>query len=229
MIIRGSRQELEQQAASRVAEGLNRTLASHSLAAFAVVGGRSVGAVLDRLAGKQVDWRRVHLFMADERLVGPDHPDANYRLVSSHVSSYMAATNLHPFLFTPGEEQAALAGYREELEGVGGRLDVLLLSSGEDGHIASLFPEHETIDSRDEFFLITDSAPKPPPRRMSASAKLLSRASTAVLLFLGAGKQQAFARCIDDTVSIRTCPAALAKAVDEHFLLSDSDGAAHEP
>lgn len=228
MIIRGSRQELERQAASLVAEGINRTLASHSLAAFAVVGGRSVGAVLDLLAGEQVDWRRVHLFMADERLVEPDHPDSNYRLVSSHVCSYMAPTNLHPFLFIPGEEQAALTSYRRELEGVGGRLDVLLLSSGEDGHVASLFPEHETIDSPDEFFLITDSAPKPPPRRMSASAKLLSRASAAVLLFLGAGKQQAFARCIDDTVAIRACPAGLVRAVDNHFLLTDSDGAAHE-
>ena len=47
MIIRGSRQELEQQAASLVAKGINRRLAGHSLATFAVVGGRSVGAVLD--------------------------------------------------------------------------------------------------------------------------------------------------------------------------------------
>ena len=228
MIIKGPRPELEQQAASLLAKGINQALASHSLATLAVVGGRSVSAVLDLLAGEQVDWQRVHLFMADERLVEPDHPESNYRLVSSHVSSYMAPTNLHPFIFTPGQERAALASYRQKLEHLRGGLDVVLLSSGEDGHIASLFPEHATIDSQDEYFITTDSAPKPPPQRMSASPRLLSRASTAVLMFFGASKKEAFKRCIDDTVSIRKCPARIVRTVDNHYILADSDGGAHE-
>jgi 6-phosphogluconolactonase len=187
-----------------------------------------VGAVLEQLGHEQVDWQRVHLFMADERLVQPDHPDSNYRLVNSHVSSYMIPGNLHPFICRPGEEQAALVKYRQKLEKVGGQLDVVLLSSGEDGHIASLFPEHETIDSRDDFFFTTLSAPKPPPGRMSASAKLLSKASTAVLLFFGADKQQALDNFMDNSVPLRKCPAKIVNAIDKHFILTDSVGGIRE-
>ena len=228
MIIKGNRQELEQRAASLLAEALNETLTRQPHTSFGVVGGRSVGAVLAQLGGEQVDWQRVHLFMADERLVRPDHPDSNYRLVYSHVAAYMIRDNLHPFVCRPGEEQAALAGYRQELENVSGRLDLLLLSSGEDGHIASLFPEHETIDGQDDFFLTTSSAPKPPPQRMSASPNLVSRASTGVLLFFGADKQQAFRNFMDDSVPLRKCPAKIVRSIPSHYILTDSDGGVRE-
>ncbi|NNK57073.1 MAG: 6-phosphogluconolactonase [Desulfofustis sp.] len=228
MIIKGNRRELEIRAASLLVSSFNETLSRKQQVCFGVVGGRSVGTILDLLRYESVDWERVHLFMIDERLVGIDHPDSNYRLVYSHVAPYMVPANLHPFVFRPGEEQAALAEYRQELEKVGGHLDVLLLSSGEDGHIASLFPEHETVDSQDDFFFVTASAPKPPPERMSASPKLLSRASTAVLLFLGGNKQQSFNNFIDDSMPLRKCPAKIARTIDSHFILTDSNGGVRE-
>lgn len=224
MIIRGTRQELEQQAASLLAQEINGVLVRQPQVSFGVVGGRSVGNVLELLGNEKVDWARVHLFMVDERLVKHDHPDSNYNLVFSTVSSYLLPANLHPFIYEPGKEQAALEHYRRQLDTHGGRLEVLLLSSGEDGHIASLFPEHETIDSQDDDFLITASAPKPPPQRMSASPRLISRASSAVLLFFGRSKQQAFNHCLDDTVSVRRCPAGIVRTIENHFILSDCDG-----
>ena len=228
MIIKGHRQQLENRAASILVTTINEILGLKPQACVGVVGGRSVGPILDLLKVKSVDWERVHLFMLDERLVGTDHQDSNYRLVFSHVAPYMVHTNLHPFSFSTGQEQAALADYRQELEDVGGQLDVLLLSSGEDGHIASLFPEHETIDSQDDFFLSTFSAPKPPPGRMSAAPKLISRASTALLLFLGENKQQAFDNFLDDSVPLRKCPAKLVRSIDDHFILTDRDGGVRE-
>lgn len=225
MIIKGNRQELEQRAAALLAQEINRILDRQPRVSFGVVGGRSVGTTLTHLGEEQVDWNRVHLFMADERLVEIDHPDSNYRLVFSAVSSYMDAANLHPFVHQPGNEHRALQQYQQELASCGGRLEVLLLSSGEDGHIASLFPEHETIDNQDDYFLITQTAPKPPPQRMSASPRLISRAECAVLLFLGSSKAQAFKRCMDDRFSIRQCPAKKVKTITTHYLLSDINGA----
>ena len=224
MIIQGNRQELEQRAAALLAREINRILDHQSRVIFGVVGGSSVSATLALLGEEEVDWNRVHLFMADERLVGIDHPDSNYRLVSSVASSYIPESNLHPFVYQQGNEQDALHLYQQELADLGGRLEVLLLSSGEDGHIASLFPEHETIDSRDDSFLITHTAPKPPPQRISASPRLISRADCALLLFWGNSKAEAFKRCMDDRLSIRQCPAKLVKTIDTHYLVSDIDG-----
>ena len=109
MIIKGNRQELERRAASLLAEAIDETLTRQPQTSFGVVGGRSVGAILDLMRNERVDWERVHLFMLDERLVGIDHPDSNYRLVYSHVAPYMVHANLHPFVFKAGEEQIALA------------------------------------------------------------------------------------------------------------------------
>ena len=224
MIIKGRRQYLDQQAANLLAQSVKAALVRQPQVSFGVVGGRSVENVLKLLGSEQVDWSRVHLFMVDERLVPSDHPDSNYNLVFPVVSSYMVSANLHPFLQEPGQEQAALERYRRKLDPHGGRLEVLLLSSGEDGHIGSLFPEHETIDSPDDYFLVTRSAPKPPPQRMSASPRLISRASSAVLLFFGKGKQQAFKNCLDDAVPVRECPAAIVRTIENHFILRDSEG-----
>ncbi|MEJ2137177.1 MAG: 6-phosphogluconolactonase, partial [Desulfofustis sp.] len=125
MIIRGGRKELERRAADLLADALANVLARRPVAGFGVVGGRSVGNVLQLLGRAQVDWGRDHFFMLDERLVPPDHPDANYRLVASFVSSFLPPANLHPFLHEPGDKQAALLRYRRELENSAGRLEVL--------------------------------------------------------------------------------------------------------
>jgi len=69
---------------------------------------------------------------------------------------------------------------------------VVLLSSGEDDHIASLFPNHETIKYNKDFFISTKTSPKPPKNRMSSSRKLLSKTKVSILLFFSKSKKQAF-------------------------------------
>ena len=47
---------------------------------------------------------------------------------------------------------------------------VVLLSLGEDGHVASLFPEGSVVDDGPGHILVED-APKPPPRRLSSYSR----------------------------------------------------------
>ncbi len=223
MIIRGDRESLEKTAGRLLAEMISRFLRQQPVVVLGVPGGRSVASVLRHLGEEPVEWDLVHLFMVDERFVALDHPDSNFSTVAAAVRGVMKNENLHPFRYDPASVEDNLAAYYLQLAGYDGRFDAVLLSSGEDGHVASLFPAHETILNPAESFIHTLSAPKPPAARMSASRKLLEHARAAVLLFLGPEKQDAFRLFNDETKPVELCPAKLVREISEHYILAQED------
>ena len=54
------------------------------------------------------------------------------------------------------------------------KFDIVLLSMGEDGHIASLFPNH--IYPEEQMVVVERSSPKPPKERVSMSYQQLNKA-----------------------------------------------------
>jgi 6-phosphogluconolactonase len=71
-------------------------------------------------------------------------------------------------------------------------LDALLLGMGEDGHIASLFPDRPWATTADVFAVL--DSPKPPPRRITLALPLLAAVPAGVLVAAGAGKLEALKR-----------------------------------
>jgi 6-phosphogluconolactonase len=87
-------------------------------------------------------------------------------------------------------------------EGVGTlpALDLVFLGMGEDGHVASLFPNAsaETLNCRAPFLFVTDS-PKPPPNRVTLSYAAIAAAKQVWVLASGQGKAAAFAESVSPT------------------------------
>ena len=85
-------------------------------------------------------------------------------------------------------------GYTETLRTIG-EFDLVLLGLGEDGHTASLFPNHDwgiAPDAPD--VLAVFNAPKPLTERVSLSAARLSRAREVLFLIAGDAKREAVKR-----------------------------------
>lgn len=221
LIIREPREALEKKAAGILAESIRQTISEKNQAVVAVPGGRSVGAILEKLENEAIDWNRVHVFMVDERLVEAGHPESNFTLVASCLASFVPNSSLHPFPLGTADHETACDAYSRELKSHGGRFDAVLLSAGEDGHIASLFPEHHTIHSDAPMFLTTDSAPKPPPARMSASRRLIGSSRCGILLFFGEVKEHALGLFLDDSVAIPRCPAKVIDTLPDAYVLTD--------
>ena len=156
------------------------------------------GATVTEAREKRGLFANVHFFWADERCVPLDHPDSNFRLANEALFQPLAIpeANLHR-LRGELEPNAAITLANEEIArwapvNQSGMpvLDLVLLGMGEDGHVASLFPNasDEIWDCRSAFLRI-DNSPKPPPQRLSLSFAAIVEAKEVWVLVSGAGKE----------------------------------------
>lgn len=202
-------------------EGIEKLLESQSHVVLGVPGGRSVVPVFKALRKFEIDWQRVHIFMVDERLVPVTDKQSNYRLLYEQLGDKLPPQSLHPFEYDDSDQGGAVERYIEALDMLGGCFDIVLLSSGEDGHIASLFPEGGEVHRTQKNFVLVTDAPKPPRSRMSATFELIRKSKVALLLIVGEGKQQALDLFFDDGVDIHKCPAKVITGLPHYFVLTD--------
>jgi 6-phosphogluconolactonase len=172
---------------------LDEAAATRGRATLAIPGGRSPGPVLTALAGLCGDFvrERLHLLWLDERAVPVGHADRND---APTLAAWQAGGALpafvHPMPAERADLDAAAAEYADRLQaatGGSGAIDACLVGIGEDGHLASLFPDHAGLKELADVFAIHDS-PKPPPRRMTLSLPVLHRARQHLVIALGAAK-----------------------------------------
>lgn len=104
---------------------------------------------------------------------------------------------------------------------------ISVLGMGEDGHVASLFPEHAGLADERVAFAVTDS-PKPPPVRISMSFSTINAAAEVVLIASGAGKADAVGLLINDPGPLAV-PAAGVHGKHLTVLEVDEAAAAHLP
>ena len=205
-IIRDQDQERLLQAAGRhLCEKLRAVLTAKGRAILAVPGGRSAATVFDAmLAGAARLATRAPL--RRRRAPGAGRPPRQQLQAAARAPRRPAGRGGRvrpgqrpPVRPRPRKRGPRRGALRADLADLGFRYDVVLLSSGEDGHVAALFPGHHSIENRHHGFIVMDDSPKPPPGRMSSSLSLIQTASAAVLIFAGAAKREAYARFNDES------------------------------
>lgn len=220
MIINGNRTELEKRAATIFADHVSDLLKTQGHVVAGLVGGTSVAGVYKGIKKQPLPWDRIHFFMADERVVDINHPDSNFTLVDN-IFRKVASVHLHPCFSDKKKDDFGASDYTSLLKKYGGVLDLLILSCGEDGHVASLFPAHSSVLSGEKGFVAVMDSPKPPAERISASKNLLLQAKVALLLVMGTGKHHIIDRCFDEKISIEKCPAKLIRKIPDHYIFTD--------
>jgi 6-phosphogluconolactonase len=189
--------------ASVIARLINEARERRGVAHVSLAGGETPRRTYELLAEQVDDWSEVELWFGDERCVGPDDPQSNYRMVAETLLARapIDPANVHRIPGELGPEEAARVYARELLERVPTDesgipvLDVAVLGLGEDGHTASLFPGGEELNS-DEICVPVYHAPKPPPERVSLSLTTLRAARHCVMLASGSSKADAVAAVI---------------------------------
>ena len=207
--------------AAYLKDSIDKILDEKENVIIGLVGGRSISGILDVLKEENVDWSKIHIFMVDERLVPLDNELSNFRLINESLNDVISEENLHPFIYDEEKHDYSLASYESELKKYGGFYDIVVLSSGEDGHIASLFPNHSSLNDESNFFIIEKDSPKLPRKRMSISKNLLQKTKICLLLFKGITKTKALKKFLDKDSDIYSCPAKLVYSVDDSYVFTD--------
>jgi 6-phosphogluconolactonase len=204
-------------AAATISDLIGRANEERGISFVALAGGETPLRVYQMLAAdpeqNTIDWRHVHLFFGDERMVPPDDPASNYGMVFRELVSRIPipAENVHRIR---GEASATDAGteYETELQKwFGGhlpRFDIVVLGVGEDGHTASLFSGTGSLGEVSRM-AIGYFVPQLNSWRVTLTLPVLLNARETLFLVAGKRKASVVARILEAGESWPDLPASM--------------------
>ncbi|KOX17654.1 6-phosphogluconolactonase [Saccharothrix sp. NRRL B-16348] len=227
--------------AARLVTALVDAQTARGSASLVLTGGRTGIAVLEHLratpARDAVDWTRVDLYWGDERFLPAGHPERNETQAREALLDHVPVPVSRVHVMEPSDGRfgddpdAAAEAYAEVLaagsEGDGSvpSFDVCLLGVGEEGHVASIFPESPAVAERERGVVAVRDCPKPPPTRVSLTLPAIRAAREVWLMTTGAAKAPAVATGLTGAGEDQL-PAAGARGRQRTLWLLDSAAAA---
>lgn len=159
-----------------------------------VVTGGSLGiATIAALGRQEFDRKKLRILFCDERYVDNDQEDRNEHQA---LKAWPGISDCQ-FIRFPAPHGSALAAAEDFSEVLkqtyetsssdGTLFDLVLLGVGEDGHVASLFPNKENSKS---WVVAEIDSPKPPMQRLSLSYEVLNRATKVWFVVGGQAKAE---------------------------------------
>lgn len=241
VLVHADARELAEAVAARLLVRLADAQAARGSADVVLTGGRVAAAVYRAVladpARDTVDWSRVDLWWGDERFLPAGDPERNETQAREALLDALPLdpARVHPMPPADGPDgpdpDLAAARYAAELArcaaGAGGlpRFDVLLLGVGEDGHVASVFPDHP-VDGSGPVGAVRDS-PKPPPMRTTLTLPTINTADEVWLIAAGPDKADAVGTALSGAGP--ALPAAGVHGISRTVWLLDRAAAAGVP
>jgi 6-phosphogluconolactonase len=171
-----------------------------------LTGGRSAEKLYLAMAQLQSFWmlRNITFWFGDERCVSPDHPMSNYAMAMRTL--FASGIPIACEIFRMEAEQDMNSHvYETQLPP---NIDILLLSMGEDGHIASLFPHSPALHEKKRK-VVPVIGPKPPFRRHTITPLVIDTAKQVFVLAIGEKKRAKYLEGLLDEENINALPARL--------------------
>jgi 6-phosphogluconolactonase len=230
--------------AARLVVRLVDAQAARGLATVVLTGGRIAAAVYESVAASPardaVDWSFVDFWWGDERFLPAGHPDRNETQARGALLDRLPVdpARVHPMPASDGalgdDPEAAAARYAAELAAAARpgseqlpHFDVLLLGVGEEGHVASVFPELPAAYEQRPVTAVR-GCPKPPPVRISLTMPAINTAEEVWLIATGTTKAAAVGMALTGAGPVQV-PAAGVHGVERTLWLLDRAAAAQVP
>ena len=177
------------------------------------------------------DWAWSHFFQVDERMVPPDHPGSNFRMINEAFFSHAPIPPSHIHRLRgelPPDRAAAMAQIEwRDLNEVGAewpQLDFVVLGMGNDAHTASLFPGTEGLEEEARWYT-ENYIPQLDSRRVTMTFPVLARAKRGVVLVTGEDKAETLMHVFDSSLDMDVPVRKLLKLNPHITVLADRDAA----
>jgi 6-phosphogluconolactonase len=186
-----------------------------------------------RIAAQAQDaWGGVTVWFSDDRCVLPEDDRSNYGLVRDSLLAGLRNSVLPAVVRMKGElgPAAGADDYERLLRDAGNPpLDLLLLGMGPDGHLASLFPDQETLSERSRLVVgVPHAGLEPFVPRISLTLTAIAAAQQVLYLVTGASKADAVLAAFGDRAKPdpHVPSSLLPELTDRITVLLDRDAAA---
>jgi len=164
-------------------------------------------------------------YFTDERCVSTNHADSNYKMVFDTIFGSCNAEKYSIYRIETEKFsiQKQTSDYAQILPK---SFDVLILSVGEDGHIASLFPGSSLLDETVKKAAYVLRSPKPPSKRITITSAVIKSAKKVILLATGAKKGYILSEALRKPNDVNELPVRL--AIGGTWLLDKSAAASFQ-
>lgn len=206
---------LFEQCATRILSLIKDTLSQQERFHIALAGGDTPRALYRQLSKASPelapDWQRIEFYFGDERHVGPEHPDSNFRMAREELFIPLAIQEeaIHRIQGEHSPDKA-VEHYRQALKAVPQsnglpRFDLVLLGMGADGHIASLFPNTPLLEETEQT-VAAGFVDKLDAWRFSLTLPVLNNARHIMLLISGSKKADVIRHVLHGTATAMPLP-----------------------
>jgi 6-phosphogluconolactonase len=174
-----------------------------------LTGGRSAGRLMSAWAELPpfAELRNVDFLFGDERCVPPEDSESNFGLAMRTLFRFGVPKGciVHRIEAESKDKDSAAKRYSELLPD---RISLLLLSLGEDAHIASLFPNDPMLYETQRK-IVPVIGPKPPYHRLTITPSVIQAAKKVHVLAIGDEKRRKYEEALIDPENIGSIPARL--------------------
>ena len=188
----------ERAVADAVIEYGNRAIFEHGRYMLALSGGSTPGVIYELLAkerSNELDWSKTHIFLTDERFVHHSHSDSNFGMIKRQMLDDLKEVHSYPMWRDKCDHEEATTRYKNDLveifnlsSGHFPKFDLMVLGLGEDGHVASLFPDEYPAIPKNELVSGFKVA-KLDSHRITLTFKVLNNSKKLIFMIRGANKE----------------------------------------
>lgn len=192
--------------ASLIAEKINTCCITKGECNFMLTGGKTASQLYLKLFPLIEDLsNRINFYFGDERCVSKSSPDSNYNMVMQLLPENFDKHKIYRMM---GDAENLMEECNRYSKLLPKNIDILLLSIGDDAHIASIFPNFDILIN-DKDIVIT-SSPFHKHQRISITKKIIDTSNQIFCLVKGSVKGIAMTDAFKLEANSNQFPARLA-------------------
>ena len=202
-------------------KNINDCILENGYCKIMLTGGRSARELYQLWSESSFDFRGIQFFFGDERCVPPEHNDSNYGMVMNSLfqNGLPSGCSIERMKGEDSDRDSAALSYEDVIPE---KVDILLLSMGEDGHIASLFPENNFLKPTNRN-VVPVTGGNPSTDRLTITAEYIAKAKSIFVFICGKKKAKKLRKIMKNREEFANFPVSVVK--HGTFLLDDQAAA----
>ena len=201
--------ELENKLSLLLTKKINLSIKETGQASFALSGGKTPLSLYEKLSSKDIDWKKINLYLVDERLVDLNSSKSNQfnilNALSKETSDFKEFRSFEYKRDAKGKIKLVNKEKKYDFP-----LNFILLGMGNDGHFGSIYPNLNNtkflLDSNNKFYISHTRTNEEIPDRFTMTYKTISQSEMIIIYIKGRDKLSLIQKIVANDVSSNQYP-----------------------